>query len=226
MKATLLLTLKQFLSISRLVLERMDQNVSLATPPDTVIPGQVCPKSTRNEVRFNLDAKRLFVYCSGVTEICHMAITAHALQAVQVRLKSVSNEGHFTFEAETVIRPYHPSHCCGVTEIYHMTLPAHALCAVQDMLKSVSDEGHFTLEAETVFRPYLLSHFGGVPQKCDMALPAHALHAMQDRLKTVSNEGHFTLEAQTDICPYLPSHTVGSQKYATWHFLCMCYVQC
>jgi hypothetical protein len=29
-----------------------------------------------------------------------MALSAHYLKAVQVRLKSVSNEGHFTLEAE------------------------------------------------------------------------------------------------------------------------------
>jgi hypothetical protein len=67
---------------------------------------------------------------------------------VQVRLKSVSNEGHFTLEAETLLRSYLPLHCRGVTEIYHMALPAHALRAVQVTLKSVGNEGQFTLEAE------------------------------------------------------------------------------
>jgi hypothetical protein len=33
-----------------------------------------------------------------------MVLPAHALQAVQVTLKSVNNEGHFTLEAETVFR--------------------------------------------------------------------------------------------------------------------------
>jgi hypothetical protein len=32
-----------------------------------------------------------------------MVLPAHALLAVQARLKSVSNEGHFTLEAETVL---------------------------------------------------------------------------------------------------------------------------
>jgi hypothetical protein len=31
-----------------------------------------------------------------------MVLPDHALQAVQVRLKSVSNEGHFTLETETL----------------------------------------------------------------------------------------------------------------------------
>jgi hypothetical protein len=35
-----------------------------------------------------------------------MVLSAHALRAVQVRLKSVSKEGHFTLEAEIVFRPY------------------------------------------------------------------------------------------------------------------------
>jgi hypothetical protein len=59
-----------------------------------------------------------------------MILTAHALQALQVRLKSVSNEGHFTFEAETVFRPYLAYDCSGVTEKYHIVLPAHALQGV------------------------------------------------------------------------------------------------
>jgi hypothetical protein len=80
-----------------------------------------------------------------------MALSAHALQAVQVTLKSVSNEGYFTLDANTVIRPYLPAHCCGVTEIYHVALPAHSLRAVHVRLKSVSNEGHFTLEAQSVF---------------------------------------------------------------------------
>jgi hypothetical protein len=35
-----------------------------------------------------------------------MVLPAHAQQAVQVTLKSVSNEGHFTLEVETVSRLY------------------------------------------------------------------------------------------------------------------------
>jgi hypothetical protein len=35
-----------------------------------------------------------------------MVLPADALQAVQVRLKSESNEGHFTLEVQTVFRPY------------------------------------------------------------------------------------------------------------------------
>jgi hypothetical protein len=37
-----------------------------------------------------------------------MALPAHVLQAVHVRLKSVSNEGHFTLGVEKVFRPYLP----------------------------------------------------------------------------------------------------------------------
>jgi hypothetical protein len=37
-----------------------------------------------------------------------MVLTAHALQAVQVRLKSVGNEEQFTPEVETVFIPYLP----------------------------------------------------------------------------------------------------------------------
>jgi hypothetical protein len=79
------------------------------------------------------------------TENCHMPLNVHALRAVQIRLKLVSNEGHFTPEAETVYRPYHPSHCNGVTEIGFVVLPAHALRAGAVRLKTDSNEGHFTL---------------------------------------------------------------------------------
>jgi hypothetical protein len=84
-----------------------------------------------------------------------MPLPAHALLAVQVRLTTVSNKGHFTLEPETVFRPYLPSRFSGVTEIRHMVLLAHALRAGQVRLKSVRNEEHFTLEAEIVFRPYL-----------------------------------------------------------------------
>jgi hypothetical protein len=97
----------------------------------------------------------------GVTEICHVALPAHALRTLQVRVKSVRNKGHFTLDAETVVFPSVPSHCSGVIEIWHMALPVHALHAVQVRLMSVSNEGYFTLAAETVFRPNLTSHCSG-----------------------------------------------------------------
>jgi hypothetical protein len=45
---------------------------------------------------------------SGVAEICYVVLHSHTLQALQVTLKSVCNEGHFTLEAETVFRPHPP----------------------------------------------------------------------------------------------------------------------
>jgi hypothetical protein len=72
---------------------------------------------------------------------------------VQVKLKSVSNEGHFTLDAETVFLPYLPSLCSGVTEICDMALYTHALLAVQITVKSDSNEVNFTVEAEEIFRP-------------------------------------------------------------------------
>jgi hypothetical protein len=45
-----------------------------------------------------------------------MVFNAHALKAVQVRLKSVCKEGHFTLDVETGFRSYLPLHCIGVTE--------------------------------------------------------------------------------------------------------------
>jgi hypothetical protein len=93
-----------------------------------------------------------------------MALTAHALKAGEVKLKSVSNEEHFTVDAKTVIHPLLPSHCSGVLQISHMAIAAHVLRAVQVRLNSVSNGGHFTLEAHTAFRPYLPEHFSGVPE--------------------------------------------------------------
>jgi hypothetical protein len=72
---------------------------------------------------------------------------------MQVKLKTVSNEGHFILEAETVFPPYLPSHCSGATEMCHVALPAHALQSVQVRLSLVSNEGHFTLEAKIVSVP-------------------------------------------------------------------------
>jgi hypothetical protein len=77
---------------------------------------------------------------------------------VLVRLQSVSNEGHFTVEAETVFHPYLASPSSKVSESSHVILPAQALQAVQVTLKSVSNEGHFTIAAETVCRYYLALH--------------------------------------------------------------------
>jgi hypothetical protein len=42
-------------------------------------------------------------------EICRMALPTHELLEEQVRLKSVSKEGHFTIDAESVFRPISPS---------------------------------------------------------------------------------------------------------------------
>jgi hypothetical protein len=76
----------------------------------------------------------------------------HAPQPVQVWSKSCSKEGHFTLEAETVIRPYHARHCCRVTQTSHVVLPPNAPELLQVLSKSVRNKGHFTLEAGAVFR--------------------------------------------------------------------------
>jgi hypothetical protein len=46
-------------------------------------------------------------------------------------MKMVSNEGHFTLEAETVFYLHLLSHCSVVPEICHMGLHAHALQAME-----------------------------------------------------------------------------------------------
>jgi hypothetical protein len=45
-----------------------------------------------------------------------MVLSAHALQAVQVTLNSVSKERQLALEAETVFRPYLPQDSSVVTE--------------------------------------------------------------------------------------------------------------
>jgi hypothetical protein len=85
-----------------------------------------------------------------------MVLPAHALKAVQIRLKSVSNEGHFNHEVERVLRLYLPYDCSGVTEEYHMVFSAHAIQPGQIRLKWNSNEGDLTREVETVFRPISL----------------------------------------------------------------------
>jgi hypothetical protein len=89
-------------------------------------------KPVSNEGPFTLEAETVHSayhpsHCSGETEICHMAVTAHALQAVHVRFMLLNNDGHFTLEAEILFCPYHPSHCSGETKFCSMALPAHAL---------------------------------------------------------------------------------------------------
>jgi hypothetical protein len=86
-----------------------------------------------------------------VTEIVNMAVIAHALQAVQARLKSVCNETYFTFEAGTVFCPYLPSFRSGVVKICQFALPAEALRALRVRFKSVGNEVYFTLEAEIFY---------------------------------------------------------------------------
>jgi hypothetical protein len=91
-----------------------------------------------------------------------MVFPAHALRAVQVWLKAVRNEGHFTVEGETVFRLYLTWDCSGVSQKYHVVLPTRALRAVQVRLMAVSNEGHFTLRVETVFRPIFPSFAVGL----------------------------------------------------------------
>jgi hypothetical protein len=80
-----------------------------------------------------------------------VTLPAHALLAVHVRLKSVSNEGHLTLDAETVFRPYLPSHSSVVNEICHVVFSAHASHAGQVSSKSDGKEGDFIHEAEIFF---------------------------------------------------------------------------
>jgi hypothetical protein len=65
--------------------------------------------------------------------------------------KSGCNEGHITFEPETVFLPYPAWFWSRVTRAWPVTLPHHAPQTLRVWPKSGSKEGHFTLEAETFF---------------------------------------------------------------------------
>jgi hypothetical protein len=161
--------------------------------------------------------KQFFVHISSRIAVwwlkyatCHRPPPpANALRVLQIRLKWVSNEGHFTLDLETIFRPYLPCRCSGLTETCHMVLPAHAREAVQVSFKSVCYAGHFTLDLETIFRPYLPCRCSGLTEICHMVLPAHAREAVQVSFKSVCNEGHFTRDAEITFRPCLPSHCCG-----------------
>jgi hypothetical protein len=67
----------------------------------------------------------------GGIDTTHSDLPAHALHAAQVCSKSVSHEGRFTSEAETIFCPYSTSRFSGVTDTARVALPALALQALQ-----------------------------------------------------------------------------------------------
>jgi hypothetical protein len=84
-----------------------------------------------------------------ITALC--ALPALSLEPLPVWSKSVTNEVHFTFYANTVSRPYLSSHCTEVTEILNVVLSSHELQVMHVSSISVSNEGHFTLETKALF---------------------------------------------------------------------------
>jgi hypothetical protein len=155
-----------------------------------------------------------------------MALSVHALQVRQVRLKSVSNQGHFTHEAERVFRLYLPSHWSGVTEIRHMVFPAHVLLAVQVRLKSVSNEGHITLQAGRIFLPYL-------PLACSGVTKNATWHSLRIRYAQCKLGWSWKVMKGTSILRPKQffvriSHRIALRwlKEAAWHSICMRYMQC
>jgi hypothetical protein len=62
---------------------------------------EVWSKSVNKTAHFILGAEvdtRLYLdfHCSDLTETSNLEITAHELQTVEVRMKTVNNEGYFT----------------------------------------------------------------------------------------------------------------------------------
>jgi hypothetical protein len=133
---------------------------------------------------------------------------SHAVQTLQVMLKTVKKEGYFSREAENFCLCISPLHFSGVSEIRHMVLPPHET-------RAVSLGWNPSLrKAERVLRPYLLWHCSGVTEKCDITLPAHGLQAVNVTLKSVINEWHFTLQAETVFRPCLPLEL----QWGNWNF--------
>jgi hypothetical protein len=97
-----------------------------------------------------------------MNETSHVALEKHIGYAVQVWLKSVSNEWYFTLEDQTVFRPYLAFRCSGMNETSKFTLHTDELPTLQVGLISVSKEGYFSLDAVGVSRPYLAFHWTGV----------------------------------------------------------------
>jgi hypothetical protein len=69
--------------------------------------------------------------CSWVTQTSNTSLYLHAPLLLLVWSKSVSNEGQFTLEAETVFRRYVASHFSWVTETANIALPPHVAQTMQ-----------------------------------------------------------------------------------------------
>jgi hypothetical protein len=132
---------------------------NLVLPTHSLNAVQVCSKLVSNEGHLTLEDKiisssYLASYWSGVTETSHVALlnmlSKHCRfgwnrSATKSTLlfksnqfffsiwwsKSVTNEGHFTLDAERVFDPFLAALCRRVTETTHGFLPAHGLQGVQ-----------------------------------------------------------------------------------------------
>jgi hypothetical protein len=113
-----------------------------------------------------------------VTEARHRGLLARALHEVQVWSKSVSEEGHFTLQADTFSRSYLASYCKGVAEISDRVLCTDRLQAMYIWSRSASKVGHLTLEAGTVFPPCHSSHCREATESARCALPPRGLQTM------------------------------------------------
>jgi hypothetical protein len=109
-------------------------------------------KSVSNEGHFTLKPGSfscLTPYCSGVNETSHLALTANAVQAVQVSLQSVSNEGDFTRDAYRYLTS-HSNLVAGTSNAAHK---GHGLQALQVRLNSVNNGGKLLLNPKLFIVP-------------------------------------------------------------------------
>jgi hypothetical protein len=125
--------------------------------------------------------------------MCHMSLPAHALRVLLVRVNSISNEGHFTLEGETVFRLYLLSHFSGVTEMCHTSSlrMRNEHCKfgwTLSVMKGLLRPKIFGLCNPRIAMGWLI-YATGIPCAWELAVQA--------RLKSDSNEGHFILEGET-----------------------------
>jgi hypothetical protein len=152
-----------------------------------------------------------------------MVLPAHALRAVQVRLKSVSNEGHFLLRTKQFFVRISSHIAVGWWKYstWHSLSICYAQCKLSCNWSAM--KGTLLLRLKGVYCPYLCWHCCGVTELCHMALLSHALQCMQFRLTSFSNEGQFTLEAKQFFVRISARIAVGWLKYATLSSLSMRY---
>ena len=127
----------------------------------------------------------------------------HALQLVYVWLRSVNNEGHFTWRTQYFLHCISPS----ISWIFLKLHIFHSLRMCYVCYKFVCDrsilKGTF-LEEHSISPLYLTFYCMDLSETPYLSLIAHALQLVLFWLQSVNNEGHFTCRTitfYTASCP-------------------------